>query len=420
MVIIINKLKNLYERSEVSKGQFLSILVVVTLLFISGGSLFTTLFARTQMNFVFSYFEGDMGVVAETQMRSQEFPGYMHNQAEFAINNAALVLGENGSYADWNKTHMPSRDYLMHRFNETIVAHSQYGLRSNDYYLGCSKTPNVDYYDIEESTFGGDWVFEYSVDEKIVACGGSRWETKAFQEVEMNSIRGPDVDDDQEIPHNYIELSRYARNLTMAIREEMTQTQTWGTDSGTTSNCDPTSDQRESKRESVHKDARQNAVDNIQGVVEGAVDRTDKSDYIDVESDESSSWWPREDNPNNATEVECDLTHSHLNTTCDNEDCTGDHDHSDSDSFGDTYQDPSWDCTGYVPPGDTCVSHTHDHESDPDVLVQIDYDYNVSLAKYEAEIDMTDNEEPVITHDGETNIPFNFQYNHTINAGWPY
>lgn len=408
---MIEKLRNTVERAEVSKGQFLSILVVVVLLFISGGSLFTSLFARSQMNFVFSYFEGDMATVAETEMRSSEFPGYMNQQAEYAINNAALVLGEEGSYAGWNKTHMPSKEYLMHRYNETIVAHGSYGLRENDGFRGCSQTPQVDYYDIEESLFGGDWVFEYSVDEKVLACGGGRWGTKAFQEVEMESSRGPVVDDDLEIPHNYIELSRYARNLTMALREEIPQTQTWGTATGTTSNCDPTSGQRGSKKESVHEDARNNALDNIDGVVEDAVDRTDKSDYIDVESDESASWWPREDDPNNVTDIDCDLTHEHDNITCNNEDCDADPMHTHVDYRGADDDD----CNEY-----DCKSHTHSHSQDEDVLVKKEYDYNVSLAKYEAEIDMNDSEESVITHEGEVNIPFNFQYNHTINAGPPY
>ncbi len=416
---MIDKIKNTAARAEVSKGQFLSILVIVVLLFISGGSLFTSLFARNQMNFVFSYFEGDMATVAETEMRASEFPVYMHNQAEYATNNAALVLGENGSYADWNKTHMPTKEYLMHRYNETIVAHGEYGLRANDYFRGCSQTPKVDYYNITESTFGGNWYFEYSVDKKLLACGGGRWGTKAFQEVEMESYRGPEVDDHLEISHNYIELSRYARNLTEAIRQEIPQTQTWGTSTGTTSHCDPTSSDKQDKRNAVHKDARQNAVDNVVGVVEEAVDATDKPSYFSVDSVESPSWWPRKDDPNNVTDVDCSLTHTHDNGTCLSEDCDGAYyssidetiQHSHSDYRG-AHED---DCDDY-----DCMTHTHSHEQDPDILVKKQYDYNVSLATYYAEIEMTDDEEQVVTHDGKVNIPFNFQYNHTINPSSPY
>jgi hypothetical protein len=300
---------------------------------------------------------------------------------------------------------------MVELFNETIAAHPTYGLRQKDFFVKCI-SPSVRFYNITNTDQSNNHDFEYTVNTDKIACRRSG--TKAIQEVDhlgTVNVNGEErLGSSVNVRHNYIELANYSRTLSMAVREEIRETPTWGTDTGKTA-CDPNSTMRDDKKESVHKDARQNAYDNIIGVVDDAVDNTDKSSYIGVSEQESASWWPREDNPNNITDIDCDLTIKHDNITCNNEDCDADPQHTHIDYRGSDDDD----CTEYY-----CKSHTHSNSQDEDELVKKEYDYNVSLAKYEAEIELTDNDHEVATYDGKVNIPFDFQYNHTINPSWPY
>jgi len=413
--------------SDMSKGQFLSILVIVTLLFISGGSMFTTLFAKNQLNYVWSIYTGDHRQIAETYAKADTYPLFLSNNVGYAIDNAAYELGKNGSDRTWNKSQIPTEEELFEDYNDTIVGHSEYGIRSQNYYAGCS-VPNIEQYSIEENWGAGvggaatdGYEFAYNMDSNLIKCGKSGFDSKAIKEMEnFAPSRRPNYDRDYFISNNYIELSRYAINLSMEIREVMDQTQTWGTATGTTDECDPNSEDRQNEKEDVHQDARENAVDNIVGVVEDAVDNTDKSSYISVYSDESASWWPREDNPNNVSDVPCSLTHTHDNGTCLSEDCDGAYypppvddtiQHSHSDYRGAA----EGDCDDY-----DCKTHTHPHSQDEDELVKKEYDYNVSLSTYYGDIGIRDEDRKFVVHAGERYIPFNYTYTHTINPGWPY
>lgn len=410
---MIDEIKDMFERAEVSKGQFLSILVIITLLFISGGSMFTTLFARQQLGYVFTYFEGDMRQVAETQMKSETFPDYLDQQAEYSINNAAYVLGQNGSNEEWTKSSIPSQELMREHFNETIVAHPTYGLRTKDFIYGCS-TPSVAYYNVEDNPYmSSEKRFVYNVNHKTIACGNS--DTKGIQTVDISSSIVPE-DSVVNIQHNYADMTRYARELAQELDETVPDAPIYDTGSATTA-CDPTSDMRQTQREEGHKNARENAVDIIDGLADVAVSNTDKPDYLEVETSDSASWWPRVDDPNNETDIPCDITITHDNSSCYSEDCGGTliggdyYQHTHSDYRGADNDD----CDEY-----DCMSHTHDHEQDPSELIKKEYDYNVTLATFYATINMTDVDNSVITYDGSTNLPFDYDYTHPLTTSSPY
>ncbi len=409
---MIESIKNSYEDkiSRISKGQFLSILVVVTLLFISGGGLFTTLFAKQQLGHVWSIYTGDHRQMAETYAKTSHYPIFLSNNVEYAINNAAYELGTNGSDREWNKSNIPAEEQLLSDFNESIVAHNEYGIRSQNYYAGCS-VPNIGYFSVDEMYgYTDGHIFGYNMDSNIIKCGKGGFESKAIDKMENFFFSDrPAYDRQENIDHNYIPTYKFAVEMTEELRDSFNPP-IYDTANETTGQCDPDSENREEAKDEAYNTAKNDARDKIQGKVSDAASNSDKPGYLEVLSTEwASNYVPG--SPANTYDVECDLTHQHLNSTCEQDNCEGGHTHSGS------YRGAGPDCS-YEPfysDATTCVSHTHEHEQAPDTLVKKKYEYNVSLATYYAEINITDVDNSVPTHKGmSTNIPFDYKYTHPI------
>lgn len=381
--------------SRVKKGQFLSILVVVTLLFISGGSMFTTLFANHEMNRAWSVFTGDMRTLAETQMKAESYPQFLNEQARFSTNNAGYELGRNGAHKTWNNTNMPSKDVLEQQFIDTVITNTDYGLKANNKYAGCS-VPNIGDYGYGYSVSGKKIAFD--LDGNTIVCGGKN---RGIQELQF--ISQTSYNEAVSIRHNYLDASRYAVELAHALEQALQDGPIYGVASDTTV-CYPNSTEEEQTINSAKESSEQNARDKIDGTAQDAVDDVTQPQYLEVETNEWSSWWPPQ--KVNQTQKDCSITHSHSNSTCTFNDCVfdGQADH--------IYYEVDNACND-LDEDETCVGHTHDTESDSHVY-KIKFKYNTTLADYFATVNITDTQDQVLTHEGLKNIPFDYRYKDDI------
>lgn len=391
-------MSHIQKLSKMKKGQFLSILVVVTLLFISGGSMFTTLYANHEMNRAWAIFTGDMRTVAETQMKAESYPGFVTDQARYSINNAGYELGRQSAHKDWSNTNIPEKDVLEQQFIDAVMTNSDYGLKPNNAYSGC-KAPNIEDYGYNATRSGT--VVGFDFDKDNIICGGNN---RGFQELDFISLT--DYTESVHIGHNYLDSSEYAVDIAHALNESLQDGPIYGVASDTTG-CNPDSEEEDETAADARESSKDTARDKIDGTADDTLDSVDQPEHLEVETDEWASWWPP--NQVNRTEEYCSIAHSHSNSSCWLNDCADD----DGDPLH-YYEEVDDDACEDLSEDEECNTHTHDTDTDNEVH-EVKFKYNTTLASYYAEVNITDTEDQVLTHDGLKNIPFDYEYKDSID-----
>ena len=257
------------------KGQFVSMIAIIALLFISGGSLFTSLFAQETFSQHVNYYSNDANNIADAKMRGELYPQRMEHELNYTFNNAAYYLGSRGGGEDWDRN-IPTLSQLESELVGDIF-NGPYDIRRQNSILGCA-SPNID---SSTFNFNGEHNMSYALQEPKIRCpigAPSRAKLPIRKENGGYSTQEYQVSNKK---NNYIYLADYAINLSEKA-EDVTPNPLEGTGSEKTSSCE------DSDRDATIDDAESSAFSTAYvDIAEDAIDDTSSPSYMEVTSSET-------------------------------------------------------------------------------------------------------------------------------------
>lgn len=121
------------------KGQFVSMIAVVALLFISGGSIFTAMFAQETFGSHVNYYTRDTGHVLEAKVHGSFYNYTVKKEMNFTENNVAYAMrnaDDNENY-EWSDGSVPTYSSLKSTYTDRFLD-GQGGLNGQIFVDDCS------------------------------------------------------------------------------------------------------------------------------------------------------------------------------------------------------------------------------------------------------------------------------------------
>lgn len=117
-----------------SKGQMISVLTVVVLLFVSGGALFTGLIGSQEIQETVTYSTDDINALAEAKVNAEMYRFNIRKELNYTFNNVAYELGEEAGGVEW-EDNIPDmedvnttfKDQLLNREDINIITQNRAG-----------------------------------------------------------------------------------------------------------------------------------------------------------------------------------------------------------------------------------------------------------------------------------------------------
>lgn len=338
-------------KTKKRKGQFISMIVVFTLLMISGGTLFSAVLAQNQITTTVNYSSNDVSqlMLAKTKVKLFEFN--IRKETNYSFNIVAEDIGEDGGKVDWVEN-IPSEGEIKSEFEDELLNH-EYGIKGQNRVKRCS--PPV----VSESVLKikNENHLRLEFDDPSISCSATG--TRAMVPVKEDY----DIVNEQ---NNYLHMAKYARTLSQKVRDIAPDTvEGTGED---TSSCED-SDQS-ATREDAKDEAKDNAVSGHLDVASNAYSQTssERESFISGNTD---------------TSYEGDYTQIDYET----EDCT------------------------YT---DNCPPPDEEGSCDQIDSTEYTYEYRYTADTLLADFDLTDSEHEVLTENGQETIEFNFVFEHDI------
>lgn len=158
------------------KGQFVSMIAVVALLFISGGNLFTAMFVKQTFGDHVHYYSKDIGNVMEARVEGTFYNYTVRKEMNFTENNVAYKMRQKNRHNyDWTDGTVPLYSTIKSTFEDNFI-NPDTGLRSQDFVAGCTG-PGLS---LESLTKNG---INVEMSDKSIKCGARDAGTYSFSTV---------------------------------------------------------------------------------------------------------------------------------------------------------------------------------------------------------------------------------------------
>ncbi len=146
------------------KGQFVSMIAVVALLFISGGSLFTAMYGQETFGRTVDYYSGDMGLIMDSKVRGSIFEHKVRHEMNYTENNIAWKMrnNEDGERYQWRTGEVPTYSSIKEEYEEKIM-NSSMGVAGQVMVVDCyGPTLTLEYLEKDE--------MEVKMSDKSIRC----------------------------------------------------------------------------------------------------------------------------------------------------------------------------------------------------------------------------------------------------------
>ncbi|MFB6292550.1 MAG: hypothetical protein ABEI58_04115 [Candidatus Nanohaloarchaea archaeon] len=148
------------------KGQLISMLAVFTLLFISGGSLFTAVLGQQQIKHTVSYSSNDVNQLAHAEVKSEIYRKNIRKELNYSFNNVANAIAEEGGKVEWSQN-IPSETDIEDALKGALLDH-EYDIKSQNRLMGCQPPAiNEDVLSVES-----DHSLELDFTDAAISCSG--------------------------------------------------------------------------------------------------------------------------------------------------------------------------------------------------------------------------------------------------------
>jgi hypothetical protein len=334
------------------KGQTLSVLSLVALLFMITGNMFGAVIAQNEIQESISYSANDVNQLLRAETKADMYRKNIRKELNYTHNNIAYTLSPEWDELNWDNN-IPSRDTIRTEFEEAMTT-GEYGIINQNRVWGCT-TPNLA--DDPVDIIGPNEI-ELSLSKASISCSGGL--AKATVPIEDEYT----VENTQ---NNYLHLAEYARTLASEVRDTVPE-ETEDTATDSTDSC--RSPDSEQAREDAKEQARDNVLSGYKQLASDAYEATedDREEFISGAADTEYEGSHTLENPDN---IESTCTYDCECEEEDEEDCT---------------------CSG--------TEYTYTYEYDADSL--------------NAEYELEDSENLVPTYDINERLEFDFVYRHSL------
>lgn len=353
-----------------------SLLVVFNILFVSGGSLLTSVIGAQQIQDTVSYSTDDVRVLAEAKVNADIYGFNTRKELNYTFNNVAYEIGDDAGELNWNDN-IPTMEEAEEEFKQQLLTREDINIKTQNRAGDCDP-PNID-----ESVLSipDRHVLELDFSDPWIECSGLNT-TAMIPVSETFSVENP--------KNNYLYLAENAINLAEESKSIISDSD-WSQTGSETSPLNYVEVPDDSDRNACYHMASGHGNE-----AEDAARESAESEFDD--SDIGSEAFNSLDNVNSFVEL------SQTNTDIDEEVVAA---------------------SGY-PKTETCTFEVCSGEYNEDgecIMEEEQTDYN--LYKYQAvadevevDFELTDQANTVITYDSaETNLVFDFTYVNTEDVG---
>lgn len=182
-----------------SKGEFVSILTVVVLLFVSGGALFTGLLGSQQIQQTVTYSTDDINALASAKINSEIYRFNIRKEMNYTFNNVAYELGEEAGGVGW-EDNIPSMEDVNSTFKDQLLNRGAINIKEQNRAGNC-EPPQIDESVLEIAT-KHELRLEFS--DPWIKCNGLK--TEAMVPVSDTFVV-------RDTDNNYLNLANESREL---------------------------------------------------------------------------------------------------------------------------------------------------------------------------------------------------------------
>lgn len=332
------------------KGQLLSVLSLMAILFIVTGNMFSAVIAQDEIKESITYSANDVNQLLKAEIKSEIYRKNIRKELNYSFNNAAYTLSPEWNELNWDDN-IPEKESIKAVLNEEIRT-GDYGIINQNRLRGC-ETPELQPEPIEILNFNS---VELSLETSRIECS-SRMSTAIVPIQEEYQVENEN--------NNALHLANYARTLAQKVNE-VSSDSLEDSGSATTSSCERP-DTSETKR-TARSNARDNTLSGEENIAEEAYDQTSDSRESFISGDYDTSY------TGSFSQVDSNETRCTYDCECEEENETG------------------CECQG----------------------TEYSYTYNYTAGQLSTDFELEDSEHEVLTYEGEKQLSFDFQYSKSL------
>lgn len=251
------------------KGQFVSMIAVVALLFISGGSLFTAMFTQSTFGEHVSYYTQDIGSLLEARIEGTFYNYTVKKEMNFTENNVAWKMrgSDDDPYYEWSaSSSIPDYSNIKSSYRDKYMTGEEVGLTPQIFVNGCTG-PSLSLNTLDKDEI----VIQMS--DKSIRCGSRKSYAEVFFARENPNDKTLKVENSK---NRYLRVAELATRLGDFIDSHSAIPSDLETTGEATEDEEPSEDQDNDFR--ALNGARSNAYDNFTNK-KGSLASTIKSDF---------------------------------------------------------------------------------------------------------------------------------------------
>lgn len=328
------------------KGQLLSVLSLMAIIFIVTGNMFSAVIAQDEIKESISYSANDANQLLKAEIKAEIYQNNIQKELNYSFNNAAYSLSTDWNELKWDDN-IPKEETIEASFKKEMTS-GDYGVFNQNRLRGC-KTPQLESKPLEIINSNK---IELSIKTPKVNCSGGM--TNAIVPIkEQYTIENPE--------NNLLHLASYARTLAQKVNEISSEELE---DSGyaKTNSCE--SPNKSKTKRTARSNARDNTLNGEENVAEEAYGKTSDSRESFISGNYDTIYtgsFDKVDSSNSSCTYGCE---------CKKEDKTG------------------CECQG----------------------TEYSYTYNYTAEQLSTNFEIKDSKNEVLTYDGEKQLSFDFQY----------